>query len=74
MNIASMQNYTMLARHIDNSGKRTTLALEKAYWQLIDSQAQAAGRTWQGWASEALKGRPADVGKARWLRVKLLDR
>lgn len=64
----------MQARHIHLNTKRTTIALEQAFWQEVDSRAQEVGQSWQRWTGFALEDRPASIGKARWLRVKLLDK
>lgn len=60
------------ARHIDTAGKRTTIALEQAFWRQAYSQAEKVGQSWQswqGWAAHMLADRPGNIGKARWLRV-----
>lgn len=59
-------------RHMDAEGRRTTLALENAYWRHLDRLAGDAG--WRTWADSVLADRPAGISKSRWLRVVLLDR
>jgi predicted DNA-binding ribbon-helix-helix protein len=63
----------MQTRHIYIGGKRTTIALEQAFWRELDRQAQSGGQSWQRWIAFALDGRPANIGKARWLRVRLFS-
>lgn len=61
----------LATRHIGLGGRRTTIALEAAFWREMDRLAAHAGITWQEWAAAALEGR-SSTGKARWLRVILL--
>ena len=65
-------DFALQTRHIDTAGKRTTIALEQAFWRQADSQAEKIGQSWQGWAAHMLADRPGNIGKARWLRVRLL--
>lgn len=65
-------DFALQTRHIDTAGKRTTIALEKAFWRQADSQAEKVGQPWQQWAACMLEDRPGNIGKARWLRVRLL--
>ena len=65
-------DFTLQTRHIDSAGKRTTIALEQAFWRQADSQAEKVGQPWQQWAAGMLQDRPGNIGKARWLRVVLL--
>lgn len=65
-------DFALQTRHIDTAGKRTTIALEQAFWRQADSQAEKVGQSWQGWAAHMLEDRPGNIGKARWLRVRLL--
>ena len=65
-------DFALQTRHIDTAGKRTTIALEQAFWRHADSQAEKTGQPWQQWAAGMLEGRPGNIGKARWLRVRLL--
>lgn len=59
-------------RHLEAEGRRTTLALESAFWRHLDRLAGDSG--WRLWAAQALADKPAGVSKSRWLRVVLLDR
>ena len=68
----SHTDFALQTRHIDSAGKRTTIALEQSFWRQADSQAEKAGESWQGWAAHMLADRPSNIGKARWLRVRLL--
>ena len=65
-------DFALQTRHIDSAGKRTTIALEQAFWRQADCQAEKVGQSWQGWAAHMLADRPGNIGKARWLRVRLL--
>ena len=62
----------LTTRHLDTAGKRTTIALEQAFWRQADYQAEKVGQSWQRWAAYMLADRPGNIGKARWLRVRLL--
>lgn len=62
----------MQARHIHIGGKQTTIALEHAFWLELDQRAMEKGTNWQQWAEDMLEDRPGNIGKARWLRVRLL--
>lgn len=59
-------------RHIEAEGRRTTLALESAFWRHLDRLAGDSG--WRAWALQVLAEKPEGVSKSRWLRVVLLDR
>lgn len=61
----------LTSRHIRIGDKRTTIALESAFWRKIDRLAARMGQTWQEWTAAALAGR-SGTGKARWLRVMVL--
>jgi predicted DNA-binding ribbon-helix-helix protein len=65
-------DFALQTRHIDTDGKRTTIALEKAFWRQADIHAERVGQSWQQWAAGMLEDRPSNIGKARWLRVRLL--
>jgi predicted DNA-binding ribbon-helix-helix protein len=69
---ADTNDVTMMARHIDSADKRTTIALEQAFWRQADSYAETVGQSRQQWAAGMLEDRPSNIGKARWLRVRLL--
>jgi predicted DNA-binding ribbon-helix-helix protein len=66
--------YALETRHIESAGKKTTLALERAFWRALENRAAKVGQDWQKWTATALIDRPASIGKARWLRVHLLDK
>ena len=68
----SHTDFALQTRHIDSAGKRTTIALEQAFWRQADNQAEKVGQPWQQWAAGMLQDRPSNIGKARWLRVRLL--
>lgn len=59
-------------RHMVSNRGRTTIALEPAFWQAADIQAQAKGMDWRQWVIDQLDGRPDRHGRASWLRVAIL--
>ena len=62
----------MECRHIGGGNERSTVALEPEFWREADRHAQAAGMTSREWIQAQLKSKPAEQGRASWLRVALL--
>ena len=58
-------------RHIA-APHRTTIRLERAFWQSIDLLAEKTGRTWSDWVATELACKPVGTGAASWLRVRCL--
>ncbi len=58
-------------RHIA-APHRTTIRLERQFWQSIDLLAEKAGRNWSEWVATELTGKPVGIGAASWLRVRCL--
>lgn len=48
---------------------RTTLRLEREFWERIDHLADSSGLTWRDWVARVLADKPDGVGSASWLRV-----
>lgn len=69
-----MRTTSLQTRHILDAGdKRTTIALETAFWWCIESLAEVSGSTWREWMLISLQDRPAQVGRASWIRCKVAD-
>lgn len=67
--MASFGNFER--RHLTLDGTRTTLALEGEWWRALD---RVSGGDWQAWALMELARKPEGVGRARWIRTKLLKK
>ena len=52
------------------SGKKTSIALERVFWEAIDSISKG---DWKAWVLNAIEERREDVGRAAHLRGVLLD-
>lgn len=61
-----------LLRHLQTPLK-TTIKLEKAFFDAQDFLAAKRGQSWQAWALAALEDKPDGVGMASWLRIKALQ-
>jgi predicted DNA-binding ribbon-helix-helix protein len=59
-------------RHI-RADKRTTVRLERSFWQQIDMLAKKSGKTWHEWAQVEVATKPSGQGLASWLRVRCLQ-
>jgi predicted DNA-binding ribbon-helix-helix protein len=67
--------FVLEKRHITIDGKRMTIALEVAYWRLLDKIAAAVRQSWQEWTPAALADLPASVAaRACWLRLTVVDK
>lgn len=60
------------SRHIGRGEDRTTIALEPEFWLEAERHAEAAGMTCREWVQTQLQSKPAEQGRASWLRVALL--
>lgn len=60
------------ARHVVSDGIRTTVAIESPFWDAIEAIAKEEGIGWKEWTARRLSSRPAQVGRASWLRVAVL--
>lgn len=69
--MALLGNSALECRHLTAGGIRTSIALEVAFWQAVERQ--AAGSGWREWTQERLRRKPAQIGRARWLRVAVLE-
>lgn len=69
--MALLGNSALECRHLVADGIRTSIALEVAFWQAVERQAEGQG--WREWTEEQLRDKPAEIGRARWLRVAVLE-
>lgn len=69
--MALLRNSALECRHLTADGTPTTIALEKAFWRAVERQAGASG--WREWTATQLKAKPEEIGRARWLRVAVLE-
>ena len=59
-----------LHRTLVISGRKTSIALERVFWDAID---RISNGNWRRWVLNAIKDKREDVGRATHLRVVLLD-
>ncbi|MDA0805196.1 MAG: ribbon-helix-helix domain-containing protein [Proteobacteria bacterium] len=52
-------------RTLQLPGLKTSVALERVFWQTIDALSEGE---WQDWVKEKLKAKPKSVGRASYLR------
>lgn len=52
------------------SGKKTSIALERVFWEAIDRISEG---NWREWVRNAIESKREDVGRAAHLRGVLLD-
>ena len=57
-------------RTLQLPGHKTSVALERVFWQTIDALSEGE---LQDWVKEQLKHKPNDVGRAMYLRIKAHD-
>lgn len=50
----------------------TSLYLEKAFFDKLDTHASQVGKSWQQFTRDLITGKPANVSRASFLRVYLL--
>ena len=60
----------MLHRTLVISGKKTSIALERVFWDAIDC---VSNGNWKQWVLNAIEDKREDVGRATHLRGVLLD-
>jgi predicted DNA-binding ribbon-helix-helix protein len=60
----------MLHRTLVISGKKTSIALERVFWDAID---RVSNGNWKQWVLNAIEDKREDVGRATHLRGVLLD-
>ena len=51
------------------SGKKTSIALERRFWEAIDLISEG---DWRDWVTSALESKRPDIGRASYLRTQLL--
>lgn len=56
-------------RTLHISGKKTSIALERVFWEAIDRISEG---NWKEWVMSALESKRQDVGRASYLRMLLL--
>ena len=56
----------LIQRTLITPERRTSIALEAVFWESIDSMSQGE---WQPWARKVLKDKPANEGRATYLRT-----
>lgn len=66
--MALLGNSAVECRHLLMNGNRTSIALEVAFWRLMERRGD-----WRAWALAQLQDKPEQVGRARWLRVRILE-
>ena len=54
-------------RHLTLPTHETSVLLERTFWDTVDALAGKEG--WQSWAIDILKDKPADIGRATWIRI-----
>jgi len=59
----------LIRKHIGYGADRTTVALERTFWEAIDRLGNGDAVSW---TAHQLESRPATVGRASWLRQQVL--
>ena len=59
-----------LHRTLVISGKKTSIALERVFWEALD---RISNDNWRRWVLNAIEDKREDVGRATHLRGVLLD-
>jgi|TARA_R110000765_G_scaffold60125_3_gene116323 predicted DNA-binding ribbon-helix-helix protein len=54
-------------RHLTLPNLETSVLLERTFWDTVDILAGKEG--WQSWVTDILKDKPADIGRATWIRT-----
>lgn len=65
-----MVNQMTRHRTLVISGKKTSIALERVFWEVID---RISNGNWRRWVLNAIEDKREDVGRATHLRGVLLD-
>ena len=52
------------------SGKKTSIALERGFWEAIDLISEG---NWRDWVLDAIEDKREDVGRAAYLRTLLFN-
>jgi predicted DNA-binding ribbon-helix-helix protein len=63
-----MENQMYLHRTLVISGKKTSIALERVFWEALDDISEGK---WRSWVLNALTTKREDIGRATYLRTKL---
>ena len=56
-------------RHLTLPNLETSVLLERTFWDSVDGLAQRDNKSWQYWVRDILKDKPADIGRATWIRT-----
>lgn len=56
-------------RHLTLPNLETSVLLERTFWDSVDGLAQRDNKSWQSWVRDILKDKPADIGRATWIRT-----
>ena len=56
-------------RHLTLQTHETSLLLERSFWDTIDTLANRDNKSWQSWVRDILVDKPADIGRATWIRT-----
>lgn len=56
-------------RHFVINGHHTTIGLEPLYWSTMENLTRG---DWRHWVNDRISNKPADVGRASWLRQSVL--
>lgn len=63
----------MLRRKLYLPEGATSIALELAFWDALDSRASSLRTTWQDYVKTLLQSKPQTVGRASHLRTTLFE-
>lgn len=61
-------------RHLTLPTHETSVLLERAFWDTLDALANRDNKSWQSWTREILEDKPADIGRATWIRTTVHNR
>lgn len=56
-------------RHLTLPTHETSVLLERSFWDTIDTLASRDNKSWQSWVRDILIDKPADIGRATWIRI-----
>ena len=57
-------------RHLTLPTHETSVELERTFWDTVDGLAKERNQGWQDWVKDILKDKPADIGRATWIRTR----
>lgn len=56
-------------RHLTLPTHETSVLLERAFWDTVDTLAKRDNKSWQSWVREILEDKPDDIGRTTWIRI-----